>query len=106
MGASAKACTLAGRTISCAGADCLGRTTETVGTARSAVSLRSVARAWMRGKIPEITTPITVTNANRIIHQWGRLGLEKEGFSLRDTVLPGSTFLHLPKLRHVTRCRG
>src|SRR5579863_7218677 len=70
MGASIYACTLAGRTISCAGAERFGCTTETVARAISSVSLCRVARACMRGRIPETTTATTNANARIAIQMW------------------------------------
>src|SRR6266700_6247087 len=74
MGASVNACTLAGRTTSCAGADRLGRTTATEGTAISAVSRRSAVRAWIRGRMPATTMAAAVSTASRRIHQDDRRG--------------------------------
>src|SRR5436305_5685722 len=50
-------CTFPGNTISCDGAVRCGETTETVGTAISAVSVRNAALVWTRSKIPDASTP-------------------------------------------------
>src|SRR5579871_264123 len=61
MGASVKACTLAGNTISSAAAARFRGTTRTMGIAIASVSWRSAARARWRGMIPAATITATTT---------------------------------------------
>src|SRR4029077_3154576 len=53
IGAVTYGCTFPGNTISCEGADRCGETTETVGTAICAVSVRNAALVWTRSRIPD-----------------------------------------------------
>src|ERR1041385_6094102 len=89
--------------IAWAGAERLGWTTATVGTAMRAVSCRRAVRAWMRGKIPKTTSRTAVTTASRRIHHEERrffcgLGLPESAppISLK-TPLSFSTFICAPE---------
>src|ERR1700746_22191 len=79
-------CIFPGRMISCAGAAGFGRTTETEGTAICAVTVRRLASAVSRDRIPKSKTAKTVTPTVTGMTQRCLDGRVFSGFGFKGTI--------------------
>src|SRR5579872_1715715 len=79
-------CIFPGRMISCAAAAGFGCTTETEGTAICAVTVRKLASAFRRDRIPKSRTAKTVTQTITGMTQLCRDGEVFSGFGFNGTI--------------------